>query len=170
MHSRNPLVLDASLLPLTSDNSSNESLFFYRTATQQFRPSIIFLSNNTNLLSLANPRQQLTIKDLTEDALLTPPIVTNDKPQFSFANLMPPEKEMDLEQENNKSMIVESNLDNENENPDADINSSQPYSSDNKHTSKINKTCDSLLMRKDKHVIFIKINGTPVDKGEIIKN
>ncbi|KAM0736907.1 Retrovirus-related Pol polyprotein from transposon 17.6 [Formica fusca] len=162
--SRNPPTTDASLLPLTSVNeSSDESLFSYQTATQQSRPSISFSSNDN---TITNPQQQIVIRDMTEDALLTPPAVISNEQRFQFPNTINSDREINdpiIESDENES--INTNEESGSEIDDAESASPQPRSSGDENPFKINETRDSLLTRKDHHVIFTTLNGAPFDKG-----
>ena len=175
--SRNPP--NAILLPLTaSEGSSNESLFSYQTATQQSRPSVTLPSDKTNLTPLTNIRQRLTIEDMTEDALLTPPARNTSEPTFNFpeenqgTNLENDSvnetdeganQNLEFDQLSDESSLSENSLGTDTDGTDS--NSPRPNSSDNETFFKLNETRDSLLSRKDHHIIFTNLNGLPVDKG-----
>ncbi|KAM0735252.1 Retrovirus-related Pol polyprotein from transposon 17.6 [Formica fusca] len=148
--SRNPPVPDASILPLTkSDDDSNESLFSYQTATQQSRPSITFPSNASD-----------------ENALLTPPATTRIPSQFYFPNTENlNEKLNEQAQELNQSDSETSEEDTGDESEDNISASPQPRSSGEENDFRINETRDSLLSRKDNHIIFTTLEGHPYDKG-----
>lgn len=76
---------DAQVYTLTNNNeSSNESLFSYNTATQNTRPSIPSRTNTPLALLPLNPNIILT----DENALLIPPVgATNTRlPIFSYDN------------------------------------------------------------------------------------
>lgn len=75
---------------------------------------------------------------------------------------------MHLVNDESRSLSIDSS------HPDSEINSNDNEQSTNIESDPINddeqllrikETCDSLLMQKDNHIIFIKLNGTPFDKG-----
>lgn len=144
--SRNPPIPDASILPLTkSDDDSNESLFSYQTATQQSRPSITFPSNASE-----------------ENALLTPPATTRIPSQFHFPNTEDlNEQAQELNQSDSETSVEDTGDESEDNIPVSPL----PRSSGEENDFRINETRDSLLSRKDNHIIFTTLEGHPYDKG-----
>ncbi|XP_029659357.1 uncharacterized protein LOC115233196 [Formica exsecta] len=165
--SRNPPIPGASILSLTkSDDDSNESLFSYRTATQHSRPSITFSSNDDNRTLNLDHQRQIMIDDLNENALLTPPATTRVPSQFYFPNTESLNENLDEQaQELDQSDPETSEENTGNESEDNVSASPQPRSSGEENDFKINETRDSLLSRKDNHIIFTTLGGHPYDKG-----
>ncbi|KMQ83421.1 enzymatic polyprotein endonuclease reverse, partial [Lasius niger] len=138
--SRNPP--DAPFLFNTFDESSNESLFTNKGTTRQ-----------TNIQS------PTTIRAIDEETAITPPIAIHDNENSDIEQQYEPmDSDSEDSQSSDDSVPAESLSDDENE----------PFltnASNFDRTLRINETRDPLLKRKDNHLIFICLNGTPFDKG-----